>query len=64
MAEGSRFASLKDNAILKIIDDKDVKATKNVIAGANITDVSGTLRKFYAEIRKTDGKLYALRSLI
>ena len=34
MAEGSRFASLADDDILKIIDDKDAKATKNVIAGA------------------------------
>ena len=73
MAEGSRFASLEDDDILKIIDDKDSKATKSVIAGAtrilhaylqvkdgqfktiedidtaNIIDVSGTLRKFYAE---------------
>ena len=73
MADWSRFASLEDIYILKIIDDKDTKATKNVIAGAtrilheylqvkdgqfktiedidtaNIIDVSGTLRKFYAE---------------
>ena len=73
MGEGSRFASLEDDDILKIIDDKDSKATKSVIAGAtrilhaylqvkdgqfktiedidtaNIIDVSGTLRKFYAE---------------
>jgi len=34
MAERSRFDSLEDNDILKIIDDKDTKATKNVIAGA------------------------------
>ena len=34
MAERSRFNSLKDNDILKIIDDKDTKAAKNVIAGA------------------------------
>ena len=34
MAEGSRFASLEANDILKIINDKDVNATKNVIAGA------------------------------
>jgi hypothetical protein len=26
--EGSRFASLEDEDILKIIDDKDAKATK------------------------------------
>jgi hypothetical protein len=30
VAEGSRFALLKDDDILKIIDDKDVKATKMV----------------------------------
>jgi hypothetical protein len=88
MAEGSRFASLEDNDMLKLIDDKDAKSTKNVIAGAasifheyltvtngqfktiedieaaNITDVSGTLRKCYAEIRKTDGELYAPKSLM
>jgi hypothetical protein len=34
MEEGSRFASLEDDDILKIIDDKDTKATKNVITGA------------------------------
>jgi len=34
MAEGSIFASLEDDDILKIIDDKDTKATKNMIAGA------------------------------
>ena len=34
MAERSRFALLEDDDSLKIIDDKDVKATKNVIAGA------------------------------
>jgi hypothetical protein len=34
MADWSRFASLEDIDILKIIDDKDAKATKNVIAGA------------------------------
>jgi hypothetical protein len=28
MAEGSRFASLEDEDILKIVDDKDSKATK------------------------------------
>jgi hypothetical protein len=33
MAQRSRFASLEDDDILKIIDDKDAKATKNVIAG-------------------------------
>jgi hypothetical protein len=30
-AEGSRFASLEDDDILKIIDDKDAKTTKNVL---------------------------------
>ena len=34
MAERSRFASLEEDDILKIIDDKDMKATKNVTAGA------------------------------
>ena len=34
MTERSRFASLEDDNILKIIDDKDAKATKNVIADA------------------------------
>jgi hypothetical protein len=32
MADGSRFAALEDDDILKIIDCKDAKATKNVIA--------------------------------
>lgn len=88
MAEGSRFASLEDNDMLKWIDDKDAKSTKNVNAGAasifheyltvkkgqfktiedieaaKITDVWETLRKCYAEIRKTDGELYAPKSLM
>lgn len=34
MAEGSSFASLKDDAILKIIEDKNSKAIKNLIPGA------------------------------
>jgi hypothetical protein len=34
MAEESRFAALENNDILKSIDDKDAKATKNVIEGA------------------------------
>ena len=36
MAEGSRFALLEDDDILKIIDDKDAKATQNVIVDAAI----------------------------
>ena len=58
MANGSRFAALEDDDILKIIDCKDAKATKNVIADVarilheylqvkdgNITDVSGTFSR-------------------
>jgi hypothetical protein len=32
MAEGSRIASLEDDGILKIIDGKDTKATKDVVS--------------------------------
>ena len=34
MTEESRFVSLEYDDILKIIDDKEAVATKNVIAGA------------------------------
>jgi hypothetical protein len=40
MAEGSRFASLEDDDILKIIDDKDAKATKNVIINTKKTELN------------------------
>ena len=36
MTEGSGFALLEDDDILEIIDDKDAKATQNVIADAAI----------------------------
>jgi hypothetical protein len=41
-AEGSRFASLEDDDILKIIDDKDVKATKNVIINTKKNELQST----------------------
>ena len=89
MAEGgSRFASLNDEDLLRIIDERDSKNTKNVISAskrilneylkekngtfksiddlseADVKDIVATLRKFYGEVRKTDGSLYAKKSLI
>jgi hypothetical protein len=64
MAEGSRFASLEDNDMLKLIDDKDAKSTKNVIAGAAsifheyLTVKNGQFKTI------EDGKLYAPKSLM
>ena len=40
------------------VKDEQFKIIKD-IETANITDMLGTLRTIYAEIRKTDGKLYA-----
>jgi len=94
MAEGereagsSRFASLTDDDLNQLIDDRDSKNTKNVITvsrkalndylkekdgilksvdemdSAQRADVVTTLRKFYGEVRKSDGTLYAKKSLV
>ena len=49
MPEGSRFALLEDDDILKIIDDKDAKTTKNVIA-------AGAARNLHEYLQVKDGK--------
>lgn len=79
MAETSRFASLEPEDLTKILNDRDSKNTKNVIGVAKriigdyllenldqacTEDVVKTLRQFYGEVRKTDGTLYAKKSLI
>jgi len=46
----SRFVSLEDDDILKIIDDKDAKATKNVIA-------TGVARNLHEYLQVKDGQL-------
>ena len=55
MADGSRFAALEDDDILKIIDCKDAKAAKNVIA-----DVARILHEY---LQVKDGKFEIIEDL-
>ena len=87
-ASSSRIASLTDDDLNQLIDDRDSKNTKNVITvsrkalndylkekdgilkfvdemdSAQRADVVTTLRKFYGEVRKSEGTLYAKKSLV